>query len=132
MARICKINSGGGPVSITLNITNGLISGGDFKVYDFETGLVNETFKMATGNTGSSAHQSSITPSLLIGQVLSWQVLSCTPIITDSGTLTLEVFQDGMLCETEPTAMYQLKNVPACAINMALPTQGGLFFLQNP
>lgn len=129
MARICNINPGGGPVTIRLSVSNGLISGGDFKIYDFDTGIVHAHFKIATGNTGSGTHESSMAPAQLTGQVLSWHVLSCSPVITDSGTVKIEIVQDNALCRMEPHAVYKLQNVPNCSINMALSTQGGLHFL---
>jgi hypothetical protein len=129
MPRTCQINPNGGPVEISLSVNNALISGGDFKIYDFNSGAVNENFKMHTDTSGTNTHQSMVMPSNLIGQVLSWQILTCSPIITNSGILNVEVFQDGNPCSMNPLAMYNLNSVPNCSINQALPVQGGLHFI---
>ena len=131
MPRTCQIDPNGGTVEIKLSVDNALISGGDFKIYDFNSGTLNENFKMHTDTTGTTSHQSILAPANLVGQVLSWQILTCSPVITNSGTLTLEIFQNGNLCTTLPAATYNLSSVPNCSLNQALPVQGGLHFI-NP
>lgn len=129
MPRTCQINPTGGPVVVKLSVSNALISGGDFKVYDFNSGIVNENFKLHTDNSGVDSHQIVIQPSNLVGQVLSWQILTCSPIATNSGVLNVEVFQNNILCATIPPATYNLGSVPNCSVNQALPVQGGLHFI---
>ena len=129
MSRTCKISAQNGQVVVKLSVNNALISGGDFKIYDFNTGHVNESFKIQTDVTGSGSHNVIISAADLVGQVLSWQVLTCAPVITNSGTLTIEIFQNNAACDITPPASYPLNNVPNCSLNQSLPVQGGLHFI---
>ena len=131
MARECKINENGGQITVQLSVNNGIISGGDFSVYVFETGIVVNSFKMHTDTTGKGSHTISLNANVLIGKVLSWQILNCSPIVTDTCTLNVEIFQDGQGCQMNKPAKYNLTNVPNCSLNQALPVKGGLHFVNQ-
>lgn len=128
MARTCKIDPSGGGVTIKLSVTNALISGGDFKIYGFSDGVVSEQFKLQTGNTGTAEKVSAQAAANLVNQVLSWEVSSCAPVATNSGVVTIEIYQNDQLCPSLPPANYPLTNVPDCASGNALPLHGGLLF----
>jgi hypothetical protein len=131
MARECKIKKSGGKITIQMTVNNGIISGGDFSIYEFDTGIVIHTFKMHTGTNGKVSHELPLKTNVLTGKVLSWQVLSCTPIVTDSCKLNIEIFQDGMKCPMNKDAHYDLSNIPSCTINQATPVKGGLYFVNQ-
>ncbi len=128
MSRTCKIDPNGGSVTIKLSVTNALISGGDFRIYGFSDGIVTEQFKLQTGNTGNAEQVSVQTAANLVNQVLSWEVSTCAPVVTDSGVVAIEVYQNGNLCPSLPPASYPLTGVPDCASGTALPLHGGLLF----
>ncbi|MEO5562729.1 MAG: hypothetical protein ABIR18_04820 [Chitinophagaceae bacterium] len=131
MARECKIEQDGGKITVQLSVDNGIISGSDFVVFKFDTGAVMNTFKMHTGVTGSVTHLIDMDANEAMGNVLSWQILSCTPIITDSCNLDVEIFQDGSKCLMNKLAHYELDDVPGCALSKALPVKGGLRFVKQ-
>jgi hypothetical protein len=131
MARECKINRLGGQITVLLSVDNGIISGGDFAVYDFDDGTILNSFKMQTSTTGQASVIISINADSLMERVLSWQILSCSPIITDNGHLKVEIFQDGNLCHMNKPAHYPLNNVPNCSLGQALPVKGGLHFVHQ-
>ncbi|MES2002873.1 MAG: hypothetical protein V4450_00025 [Bacteroidota bacterium] len=128
MPRTCKIDPTGGKITIKLSVTNALISGGDFKIYGFSDGIVTEQYKLQTGNTGTVEKDLVQTAAKLVDQVVSWEVSSCAPLVTNSGIVTIEIYQNGQLCPSLPTANYTLSNVPNCASGTALPLHGGLLF----
>jgi hypothetical protein len=131
MARECKIIPNGGQITVQLSVDNGIISGGDFSVYEFESGIVVISFKMHTDTTGKSSHIISLDAKELMGKVLSWQILSCSPIVTNSCILDVEIFQDGQGCPMNKPAHYTLTNVPNCSLNQALPVKGGMHFVNQ-
>lgn len=128
MARNCNISADNGPVQVTLIVNNALISGADFKIYEFSSGTVNETFKLNTDTSGTASYTVTLSASTLIGQVLSWQILTCAPVVTNSGIVKVQISQNGLLCATTPEASYTLTSVPACSADQSVPVQGGLLF----
>ena len=131
MARECKINQNGGQITVQLSVNNGIISGGDFSVYEFESGLIVNSFKMHTDTTGKTSQIINLSAKVIMGKVLSWQILSCSPIITNSCILDVEIFQDGQGCEMNKSAHFTLTNVPNCSLSHALPVKGGLHFVNQ-
>ena len=129
MARECKITKNGGDLTLLLTVTNGIISGGDFSIYEFDTGEVIENFKMHVDTSGTDEQIIKTSAKKLVGKVLSWHILSCSPIITDTCRVTLEVFQNNKKCPMNKPAQYDLKKVPSCSLNVALPLKGGLHFV---
>lgn len=116
-------------MTVQVSVNNGITSGCDFSIYEFETGIIVHSFKMHTGTTGREIHEVPLRASVLKGKVLSWQILNCTPIVTDSCHLDVEVFQDGIRCPMNKDAHYELKKVPGCSINQAMPVKGRLYFV---
>ena len=130
MARECKIDLSGGEITVKLSADNGIISGGDFSIYDFNTGAVILSFKMHIDTTGTASHDVPLPAADLVDKVLSWQVLNCSPIITDKSNLDIAIYQDDKFCTVNPPAHYALKNIPNCAVGQALPVKGGLHFIK--
>jgi hypothetical protein len=128
MSRSCKIDPAGGQVTIRLSVNNALISGGNFKIYGLTSGTLTEEFNLQTGTTGLAEQISTLTPAILNGQVLSWMVSTCAPVVTSSGNVVIEIYQNGQLCPCLPPAIYSLSSVPDCASGNALPLHGGLLF----
>jgi hypothetical protein len=131
MARECEIDRNNGSVTIRLCVDNGVISGGDFAVYGFASGIVTETFKLHTNTSGQDVVILNQEPDLLLDQVLSWQVLSCSPIITDTAVVLVEVLQNGMSCAVNKPAKYSLRHIPNCALGQAIQLKGGLHFVTS-
>jgi hypothetical protein len=131
MARECKIKTTGGQVTVQLSVDNGIISGGDFALYDFDSGIKVHSFKMHTSTTGVVTHIIPMDAKEVLGKVLSWEILSCSPIVTDTCDLDIEIIQDDKKCPMNKPAHYALKDVPNCAIGQALPVKGGLHFVKQ-
>ena len=131
MARECQLKNGGGQIMVQLSVTNGIISGGDFSIYDFDSGIISLSFKMHTDTSGKAIHHIQPAASALIGKVLSWHILSCSPIITNTCIVEVKIFQDEKECVMNIAAHYALANVPNCSISHALPVKGGLHFVNR-
>ena len=131
MARECKINRDGGKITVKLSVSNGIISGGDFAIYEFETGTIVKSFKMHTDTSGTASAKIDLTGKALMGKVLSWQILSCSPIITNSCSLDIEVIQDNQICAMNKPAHYSLADIPNCSLGQSASVKGGLHFVNN-
>ena len=78
-----------------------------------------------------ASYQVELEREALINKVLSWQILSCSPISTDTCVTEVKIFQDDKECVMNKAASYSLKSVPSCSTNMALPVKGGLLFVKQ-
>lgn len=131
MARECKIKRDGGKITVKLSVNNGIISGGDFAIYEFETGTIVKSFKMHTDTSGTATSKIDLTAKALMAKVLSWQILSCSPIITDSCNIDIEVIQDTKVCAMNKPAHYSLSNIPNCSVGQSSSVKGGLHFVNQ-
>jgi hypothetical protein len=86
---------------------------------------------MHTDTSGTASLKIELTTKTLIGKVLSWQLLSCSPVITNTCMLDIEVMQDGNKCKINKPAHYSLTNIPNCSVNQAVSVKGGLHFVNQ-
>jgi hypothetical protein len=117
--RTCTVRGNGGPLVVRLTADNLLNSGARFILVD-STDTIRSNWTMQTGDDGRDEHRiTEFAPSALAGFYIKWLIRTCSRHPSaESGTIRVEVFQDGVAAPMSPLASWTQK-VPQCSTGTA-------------
>lgn len=111
----CMINEKGGRVSVKLRANNALATGSEFALWASDAATERERWKLSAGTTGEGMHPITVSPKTIPGNYLSWAITVCSVLSAgDTGTVEIEISQDGVSCPLTKDLRWSLENVPQC------------------
>lgn len=112
----CMIRQGHGPVSVTLRADNALATGIRFALLECDRKTQRETWDLTAGASGQETHPIRASIDTLGGNCLSWSMVVCAVhAAAHTGTVEIELAQDGVACPLTTNLEWSLKDVPPCA-----------------
>ena len=126
-AHVCTVRASDGAVTVRLRADHMLVVGGDFKLR--QGSQVIDSWKMATGSSGSADHALAVSIPDLDGATLFFQLLVCSPKQQISeGNVDVEYLQDGVTCPCVTPTHWSLTEVPFCNDNKVIPINSRVTF----
>lgn len=131
--RMCIINKEEGYVTITFQVSDNMMSGAEFKLYNPKITEPVFTWKMASKNSSKAIFTIKLLPHEIHKFVLTWQVLLCslnTKIF--KAKVQVSASQKGVKCKFNIPAVKEFDNVPPCQINQTDKyTQSMMFVVKS-
>ena len=128
--RYCILKPDKGPVQIKFSVSNEIMAGADFKIYDESKINTLDEWKMTVENNSYSLRTFKTNVKNLNKAILAFQILCCSlKNNIFQGTVELEIIQDNESCQMTLPAKWQRDNIPPCVLNNPDMFGGSITFI---